>query len=257
MTRIGDSKPDPPPAEATERGRVARVYAQYQRSARKRRAWALDNPGNAAIREELLTRIRRAAEPELRGPGEILDLGCGTGWCLRALAYAGVQPDRLHGVDLLPTRVAAAQSAVPAARVAVGDARRLAFDDGRFALVLMLTLLSSLNSAAAVREALREARRVLAPGALLLCYEPRFANPLNPQTRLVRDRDLAAAGVVPSDETALTLLPWLARRLGLKTPARYARLAGLGPLRTHRLIAYRAPQRMAGEVCAELDHRDD
>jgi SAM-dependent methyltransferase len=217
---------------------VGGIYDRYARSPRRRRAWAADNPGNVAIRGELLSYILRLARAQIESSGPILDLGSGTGWLLRALANAGVSAQRLTGLDVQPSRVAAARQAVPGARVMVADVRRLALPDGEFSLVLMLTLLSSLGSAGAVRQALAEARRVLAPGGLLLCYEPRVPNPLNRRTRLIGDGDLAAAGIVPHEDTTLTLVPALARRLGRRTPERYARLARLRALRTHRLIAY-------------------
>ncbi len=230
-----------------EAERVGGIYDRYARSARRRRAWAADNPGNVAIRGELLSHILRLARAQIESSGQIVDLGCGTGWSLRALADAGVSPERLTGLDVQPSRVAAARQAVPDARVMVADARRTALPDGEFSLVLMLTLLSSLGSGGAVREALSEARRVLAPGGLLLCYEPRVPNPLNRRTRLIRNGDLAAAGIVPHQDTTLTLVPWLARRLGRRTPERYARLARLRALRTHRLVAYGEYARADGD----------
>ena len=248
MTRTEESKPDRLGANADDRSRVVGIYSRYARSARKRRAWAGDNPGNIAIRAELLAEIERVGEAELERDGEILDLGCGTGWCLRALAERGVEVERLVGLDLLPDRVEAARQGTPGARVEVGNARRLPFEDERFSLILMLTLLSSLGSSPAISEALGEARRALAPGGLLLCYEPRIANPLNRETRLIRDRDLATAGLVPHSQSTLTVLPWLARRLGGKTDVRYERLSRIGVLRTHRLIAYRSAPRSADQL---------
>jgi len=82
VTRISDlnrGNTDEP-----EAARIARVYAAYRASARKRKAWAADNPGNVAIREELLEAIWGLAGPELRADGAILDLGCGrrrSSWC--------------------------------------------------------------------------------------------------------------------------------------------------------------------------------
>jgi SAM-dependent methyltransferase len=224
----------------SHRGSVSRVYSGYRRSRRKRRAWAADNPGNAAIRGEVLDQLLRLAAPELAGDGAILDAGCGNGWWLRALVESGVAPERLFGVDIQPERVAGARGAVPGAEIAVGDARNLRFPDASFAVVLQLTLLSSLGSHRGIRESLVEGMRVLAPGGLLLIYEPRVPNPLNRHTLLVRDSDLDAAGVTPRDELSLTVLPALARRLGTRTQDRYERLARLRPLRTHRLISYRA-----------------
>jgi SAM-dependent methyltransferase len=224
---------------ARERDRVERVYSRYAGSWRKRRAWAADNPGNVAMRSELLRHVRAAAEQEIRGAGDILDIGCGNGWWLQTLREEGVSPERLFGIDSQPGRVAAAGRAVPGADVVVGDASDLGFEDGRFSLVLMFTILSSLGSRELVRGALREARRVLSPGGLLLCYEPRLPNPLNPRTRLLRDSDLAAAGLESRSEVSLTVMPWLARRLGSNTQSRYSLLSRVPPLRTHRLIAYR------------------
>ena len=224
----------------SHRGAVSRVYSRYARSRRKQRAWAADNPGNIAIRKELLGHLLRLAAAEIAGSGEILDAGCGTGWWLRSLAEAGVDPDRLHGIDIQPERVAAARRTLPGAGIEVGDARRLSFPDDTFTVVLQLTLLSSLGSHEGIRESLGEGIRVLAPGGLLLIYEPRVPNPLNRHTLLIRDSDLAAAGVTATEEVRLTVVPGLARRLGERTEDRYARLARFPFLRTHRLIACRA-----------------
>jgi ubiquinone/menaquinone biosynthesis C-methylase UbiE len=222
-------------------GEVNRVYSGYARSRRKQRAWASDNPGNTAIRAELLSHLLRLGAGEIEGDGAILDAGCGTGWFLGAMADAGVAPARLHGIDVLPRRVEAARQAVPGAQVEVGDACRLGFPDESFSLVIQVTLLSSLGSREAIHKALGEAMRVLVPGGLLAVYEPRVPNPLNRHTHLLRDGDLDAAGLTPRDQTSLTVVPALARRLGGRTQERYQRLARLPFLRTHRLVAYRRP----------------
>jgi ubiquinone/menaquinone biosynthesis C-methylase UbiE len=223
-------------------GSVNRVYSGYARSRRKQRAWAADNPGNAAIRGELLDHLLRLAGPEVAGTGAILDVGCGRGWWLRALVDSGVEPGRLHGIDIQPERVTAARETVPGAEIQVGDARKLRVPDESFTVVLQFTLLSSLGSHRAIREALAEGIRVLVPGGLLLAYEPRVPNPLNRNTLLLRDEDLDAAGAAPREQLSLTVVPAVARRLGRRrTQERYARLARLPFLRTHRLVVYRAP----------------
>jgi ubiquinone/menaquinone biosynthesis C-methylase UbiE len=190
--------------------------------------------------------LLKLARPQIEGDGAILDVGCGTGWSLRALAEAGVSPERLHGIDIQSERTTAATQAVPGARIEVGDARRLPFPDDSFTVVLQLTLLSSLGSYRAIREALGDGMRVLASGGLLLVYEPRVPNPLNRHTLLVRKSDLDAAGIAPREQVSLTLVPALARRLGTRTQGRYERLARFPLLRTHRLIAYRAKASATG-----------
>ena len=86
------------------------------------------------------------------------------------------------------------------------------------------------------------------PAGILLIYEPRVPNPLNRHTLLVRDGDLDAAGITSREQLSLTLVPALARYLGRRTEDRYERLARLRFLRTHRLIACRAPR--SGTVAA-------
>jgi len=223
------------------RGGVERIYAGYARSPRRRRAWAAANPGNRAIREEVAARALTRAAGALAGPGPVLDVGCGTGWWLACLAHAGVAPERLHGVDLLPIRVAAARDAVVGARVEVGDACALHFDDATFALVTLFTVCSSLGSRDAVTRAVREARRVLRPGGLLLIWEPRIANPRNRATRVVGSRQVSTALGGPVRCESVTLLPALSRRLERSAPRTYPLLVAVPLLRTHRLMSWERP----------------
>lgn len=226
---------------AAERTRVDRVYGRYSRTARKRRAWAADNPGNVEIRRELMRAVHRLAGPDLAAGREILDAGCGTGFWLKALCEDGVEPERLRGVDVAATRVETAKTRVPGATISEADVRSLPFEPDRFGVVLLFTTLSSLAARSDVRAALGEARRVLAPGGLMLCYEPRIRNPGNRRVRLVTGRDFDAVAAVPRAEETLTLVPSLARRLGRATQRLYPVLARVPLLRSHRLVAYRKP----------------
>jgi SAM-dependent methyltransferase len=230
------------PERDAEAERVGRVYAAYRRSRRRHRAWAADNPGNQAIRAELLAALLEEAATAVASGGEVLDVGCGTGYWLEALAAAGVAPERLTGVDVLPARLEGAAARVPGASVRQADARDLPFEDGRFSVVLLFTVLSSLASREDVRRALSEARRVLRPSGTLLIYEPRLANLLNRRVRRIRDSDLDAAGLLPRNERQLTLLPALARGLGRQTRSLYPALAQVRVLRTHRLISHSVPE---------------
>jgi ubiquinone/menaquinone biosynthesis C-methylase UbiE len=228
MTRIGG-----------ENGlhRAPQAYA-YSRSARRR--WDHRNPGNAAARRELADALLEVARDTLAARLPILDVGCGTGWWLETLGSTGAAGSDLHGIELDPRRAEAARRRVPTAGIAVGDATALPYPDGRFGLVTLIVLLSSLPSTRAIVGALCEARRVLAPGGTIAVYEPRIPNPLNRAVRLVRACDFDRAGLVPRVEGTLTLVPQVGRRLGPLTPTLHAALSRVPLLRSHRLTVYRA-----------------
>jgi ubiquinone/menaquinone biosynthesis C-methylase UbiE len=192
-----------------------------------------------AVRQELARAIAEELGEPIGRLSAILDAGCGTGWWLERLASDGGDKSALHGVDLDPERVAAARARCPSARIEVGDARRLPYAEGSFDAVLLSVVLSSLKRPAGVLAALSEARRVLAPWGVLIIYEPRLPNPLNPRTHVVRDADFDAAGLLPRSQRTLTLLPPVGRRLGALTPLLHPALSRLPFLRSHRLIAYR------------------
>jgi SAM-dependent methyltransferase len=227
---------DEGPAARAEAERLGAVYGRYAESQRRRRQWAASNPGNAAIRAELLEAVVELAAVPLRGDGAVLDVGCGSGRLLAELAARGVDPRRLHGVDLIEARVDAAGRRLGGATVKRADARALPFPDERFELVVLATALSSMPSGEAVARALAEAARVVSPTGLVLCYEPRLPTPLNRATRRIRGAELAAALGPPVASRSLTGLPPLARRLGGATGRLYPLLARAAP--THRLTAH-------------------
>jgi ubiquinone/menaquinone biosynthesis C-methylase UbiE len=205
----------------------------------RRPDWDASNPGNAAIREELATALLEAASPALREGRELLDAGCGTGWWLQRLLDAGSAPDRLHGLERDPDRVTAARRRAPGATVVEGDVCALPYEDRRFGAVFLVSVLSSLEPAAATA-AVRETWRVLAPGGRLVVWEPRVPTPSR-STRLVRLPAIGAVtGVEPQTRT-LTLAPPLARRLGPHAVRWYPRLVALRGLRTHRLAVWTRP----------------
>lgn len=219
------------PDRDREAERLRQTYRGYAASGRKRRSWSAANRGNIAIRDELLAAILELAEEPLRGDGKILDVGCGSGWLLAELASRGIEPERLHGVDLISERAAAA-ARVRGTDVRRADARALPFEEGRFELVTLVTTLSSM-SPDAVPVALRETRRVASRSALVLCYEPRIPNPFNRATSRISLRVLEQALGPAVRSSSLTGFPPLARRLG---PDTYSALARIAP--THRITAH-------------------
>jgi ubiquinone/menaquinone biosynthesis C-methylase UbiE len=218
-----------------ERFRVAGTFGRYRRSRRKQRAWAAGRPGNIAIKDELAGHILRIADVELRS-GDVLDMGCGSGWWLERLARVGIEPSRLYGVDLLPERILTAGARTPAATVQTADVRNLPFETGRFSVVTLLLVLSSLADRTAMQAALGEALRVSSVHGAVVIWEPRISNPLNTATSHVPEALVHRALGPATTQVTLTLVPALARRLPQRD--QYSRLARLSPLRTHRLLVH-------------------
>jgi ubiquinone/menaquinone biosynthesis C-methylase UbiE len=136
-------------------------------------------------------------------PARVLDVGGGPGTYAAPLARRGHQ---VHVVDPVPLHVEQARQAAgadPAARftATLGDARELAEPDASNDAVLLFGPLYHLTATADRKQALAEARRVLAPGGRLLAMAvSRFASLLDglyrdwlddPGFRAIVDQDLA------------------------------------------------------------------
>jgi SAM-dependent methyltransferase len=134
-------------------------------------------------------------------PARVLDVGGGPGAYALWLAHRGY---RIALVDAVPLHVeqalAAAARAGQAIDARVGDARRLREADGSVDAVLLLGRLYHLTERPARLQALREARRVLGPGGLVVAAGvSRFASLLSglfdgfladPAFREIVERDL-------------------------------------------------------------------
>jgi len=98
----------------------------------------------------------------------ILDIGCGRGRLLRALAKRGAVAT---GVDPSNDLLTKARDMAPAATLAQGGGEALPFRDGVFTGAVFLNSLHHIPQDL-IRASLSEALRVLAPGATLLVIEP-------------------------------------------------------------------------------------
>jgi ubiquinone/menaquinone biosynthesis C-methylase UbiE len=124
------------------------------------------------------------------GPSaRILDLGCGTGIVARVLRERLGGAAKISGLDASPPMVEKARSLAPELDFREGNAMALPFEDRAFDLVLSQQMLQFVPDAGA---ALREVRRVLAPGGRLLAstWRPRSEQPLHDALGKVAERHL-------------------------------------------------------------------
>lgn len=118
------------------------------------------------IEAEHVSRYRWAAQAAK--DRMVLDAGCGTGYGCRLLADAGAR--EVIGVDIARSVVETVAAGMPeTVRLAVGDVRKLEFDDDTFEMVVCFEVIEHLEDPFT---ALDELARVLAPGGLLLISSP-------------------------------------------------------------------------------------
>jgi phosphatidylethanolamine/phosphatidyl-N-methylethanolamine N-methyltransferase len=153
---------------------------------------------DAAVRRAFESARRRSFEILALRPGErVLVVGCGTG-----LDFPYVPPGvRLTAGDLTPAMVRRAQDRSEAlglvgADVRVLDAHRLDLPDGSFDAVVLHLLLAVVPDPVA---AIREARRVLAPGGRVAVFDKFVADGERPSS--ARRAANVVARVIATDLT--------------------------------------------------------
>ncbi|HJR02279.1 MAG TPA: methyltransferase domain-containing protein [Methylomirabilota bacterium] len=107
--------------------------------------------------------LNRFAE-DVRDRGLVADVGCGPGHVTRYLHEQGV---RMLGIDLSPRMIDCARKRSPAIEFRVGDMRTLELPDGALVGLVAFYALIHIDERD-MAATLRELRRVLAPGGLLL-----------------------------------------------------------------------------------------
>jgi ubiquinone/menaquinone biosynthesis C-methylase UbiE len=111
-----------------------------------------------------LRRLARRFEP-WKGR-QVLDVACGAGHWLQAIADCGAVP---AGIDISQVALNACKTALPLAELHCGPAEQLPFDEQQFDFV---SCLGALEHFLAPEVALREMKRVAKPNARLLLLVP-------------------------------------------------------------------------------------
>ena len=136
------------------------------------------------VRDRLLAKKIGLIEGQLRKVGVSrsgvgLDVGCGQGWYLGALARAGY---RMNGIDFSGGQLRKAAANLRqdhfATVLAQADAQVLPFSDNTFDFAYSINAFHHLPSAEAQAKALREIVRVLRPGGTFVLHEINTQNPV-------------------------------------------------------------------------------
>lgn len=165
----------------------------------------------------------------------VLDVGCGSGNWLRQLRAWGARAANLHGIDLLPDRIALARALALEIDYRVGSGWQIPFEDGSMDLVTAHTVFSSILDSRARQRLAGELTRVLGAHGQVLVFDFRISRPSNHDTIGIRQREIRR--LFPGFQLhtrSLDLAPPIARRIAPVSPLLAMIMEASCPfLRTH------------------------
>jgi ubiquinone/menaquinone biosynthesis C-methylase UbiE len=200
---------------------------------------------------DALTLIRETFAP--LGGKTLLDIGCGSGTLVKALAADGAN---VTGIDPGEEALARARTTVPGARFEAASAEAMPFPDGQFEGAVML---NSLHHVPDPARALGEAARVLRPGCRLVVVEPlaegTFFDALRPiedETEIRAAAQAAIAEAVASQRYACERDMVIERReTFVDSDAFFTRVTAVDPARAEVIRTDRARAEAAFTGAAE------
>ena len=134
------------------------------------RAMSYDHGWRGRLHHEIADRTGNLALATVASPRRVLDLGCGTGYLVRALAGHYPDAERLVGIDAAPEMVRTSSATTHDDRLtfAVGVAEQIGHPDETFDLIVSTT---SFDHWSDQRAGLIECARVLRPGGRLVLVD--------------------------------------------------------------------------------------
>jgi SAM-dependent methyltransferase len=210
---------------------------------------SLLEPGNLLViqeRERHLARVLCDLGYQSFEGARVIEAGCAGGYNLRQAVQWGARPDDVVGIDLDEEAVGYCRERMPAARVHCGSAEAIPEPDRSFDIALAFTLFSSVPEEGTAAAIGAELLRVLRPRGVVLVYDMRRRNPLNPAVHPISATDIRRwfPGCTLAARS-LTLAPPIARPIGRYAPWLYRALAALPFLRSHSLFTVRPATRPA------------
>jgi SAM-dependent methyltransferase len=222
-----------------EEERIRSVYAG--RDARGARAlyawWKPDVLINVyRFHAEVAAGLREAGCEDL-SKLRVLDVGCGSGNWLRQLCAWGAHAPNLHGIDLLPDRIARARQLGPGIDYRVASGWQLPFENASLDLVTANTVFSSIVDSNARQRLAAEMTRALSARGWIVVFDFRISRPGNHDTMGIRRQEIRRLFPEFHLRTrSLDLAPPLARRISVVSPLLVMMLEALCPfLRTHAM----------------------
>jgi len=227
---------DIPERIEAERERILNEYSRRSSSTKSER-YSPDNP----VERFIVSRRVRKARQLLDEAGVVVDsgtkcleIGYGRGGWIPDLLEWGIGESNISGIELDETRARVAIDRFPSADLRVGDATSLPWNDGKFQLIVVSTVFSSILDPLVKRVLADEIVKVLAPNGVVIWYDLAFDNPANPNVRGIKRYEVN--DLFPSLDCELeriTLAPLIARAVVPTSANVGAILEALPFLRSH------------------------
>lgn len=219
-----------------------RIHAVYSGEARVRKA-SLYTWEQAEVRFQryrvadlLAKRLLQAGINDLQSLS-VLDVGCGRGRFLRMLQEWGVPVEKLHGIDLLESRIAEAQRLSPHINFQVANGLQIPVAEASVQLCTAWTVFSSVVEPQARWNLAQEMLRVTKAGGHIMVYDFAVSDPRNRDTVGISKREIHRLFPGMSCKTTwTTLAPPISRRIGRISSRLTAAVEWCLPfLNTHRI----------------------
>lgn len=169
---------------------------------------------------------------------KILDLGCGSGGWLRTLMAWGADPEKLHGIDILPDRIETAKKLSHLIDYQVTSGFSIPFINASMDMICAHTVFSSVLSPSAREKMAKEMMRCLQPAGHIMIYDYRISSPKNPDTTGIGKNEITR--IFPGMQIhsrSLTLAPPISRRIAPVSPCIAHMAEAVFPfLRTHNIF---------------------
>jgi SAM-dependent methyltransferase len=219
----------------TRQKQIASVYEDYYTSKGDDRNDPLRNPGvlfqNLAFDRSIVEALRAIKLD--KSTWKILDVGCGSGFSLLRLLSYGVEPERLHGIDISENRIARGRRRQPALNLALGDSTSMEYPSDSFDLVMESTVFVQMTDDQMAQGIAREMVRVVKPGSYIMLTDWRYSFGRQGYLAVSQDRIARLFGV--GKETSIVcrkrgaLVPPLGRALSRYLPSLYFPVCRLFP----------------------------
>lgn len=220
---------------STRQRATADVYRDYYAAKGEDRNDPLQNAGvlfqNLAFDKSVVEALRRLDGDKREW--EVLDVGCGSGLSLLRLLACGLEPERMHGIDITEERIARGRRRLPSVDLRLGDATSMEYATGAFDLVMESTMFTQMTDEATAGAIAREMVRVAKPGGHIMLTDWRYNFRRAGYAGLSRARMARLFGVGEATSVVCArrgaLVPPIGRMLSRYCPALYFPVCAILP----------------------------